>query len=273
MSGTIHALLKRFVFVATLFHFCSCSHKYVGYVTSTQNIPLLVERNEGRGMVAVGLNHVEGQVSFSPIKHIALMGNTYHGKNGMSTELGGGLYASTKSGFVFEAYALRIQADMNRNTQRIISFLSQYVDAEFQSLNAHYDGYSGQFDIGYKIPSSDQFNASIGIGVKYSRVNYSNFNYDYKYYIHWEDSGEQLQTHHKINLENVEVNFLSLSPTMRVGSGPLQLFMQYSTHISMEKYEPNYETFPFYRKSWLTIGFELHLNKAIIEGKSNAVSR
>ncbi len=265
MKFTRFVTLKLLAVAVCMHLLESCSPKYVGYVTSTQNIPLLSERNQGQIMGAIGLNHAEGQASFSPIKHIALMGNLYGGVNGGSSELGGGLYTSTKSGFVFEAYALYINADMSRESTRVYRFLSEHVDAEVKSLKAQYDGYSGQFDIGYKIPSVDMGNASIGIGVKYSQVNYDKFDYKRSYYTHWEEGDQRMTDHLQINLPQSKVTFVSISPTAHIGFGPVQLFLQFSTHISLNNFKPGQNSFPLYSKNWLTAGFEIRLNEGSLK--------
>ncbi len=153
--------------------FSACHTPMVGYVPSTHNVPLLTEKNEGRISGAIGLNHSELQLSYSPVKHLGLMSNFYLGTPGVSGEYGLGYYNKIGNHFLIETYALYNKTSLSRRSKDEIFFISEHTDMYIQDLQAKYKGFAYQLEFAYL--SDLTFLRSFAVGAKFARAFYSNY--------------------------------------------------------------------------------------------------
>lgn len=248
------------------FLFVSCGKMAkVGYVTSTHNMPLTIQRYEGQISGAVGFNHREIQASFSPVKYLSLMGNYYSGplkETRQSSEWGAGLYFPIQNRWVIESYLLQIDTRLRLNNLDYDIFLNPGKFATSESLKSYYSGKSIQLDFGYRFNEAELKRhtlSSIGIGAKYSDVNFSAFDYGKWEYKNWNESDQELLSTEHIYLEKNHLKFLQISATIRWEKEPFRLLVQYSHHLSLSGYGPSETTAPFYQPAWLTMSLELFL--------------
>jgi hypothetical protein len=222
----------------------------VGYVTSTHNMPLLADKNQGQVMGTMSWNHMEIQGAYSPLKNLGLIGNFYAGiSNATSFEYGLGTYKTFKSKYLFEIYALRIDTDIQKR---------HVTEDGGEVLNSRYKGYSVQIDLGLFVKKDEKAKRpilSFAIGAKLSDVVFSEF--EYAKYPYWTtDSSSPYGPHTSKFLESNRHQFLAASFTMRFQKKRCRLLMQYSNHMSLSGLPPSQDFPPYYKRSWLTIGFE-----------------
>ena len=224
----------------------------MGYVTSTHNMPLLADKNQGQVMGTISWNHLEVQGAYSPIKNLGLIGNCYAGifsVNGSSFEYGLGTYKTFKSKYLIEVYALRMDTDIHQ------SFLT---DDGGEVLNSRYKGYSVQIDLGLFMKKDEKAKRpiiSFATGAKFSDVLFSEF--EYSKYPYWTSSSPSPYGPHTSKfLKSNRHQFLAASFTIRFQKKRSRLLMQYSNHMSLSGLPPSQDLPPYYKRSWLTIGFE-----------------
>lgn len=249
----------------------SCRAPMVGYVTSTHNMPLLKDTGDMHMFGTIGTNHLEFQAAYSPIKHIGLMANSYSGLPGLSGELGAGYYFQPFKGVLVEAYGLLVASNLSRRNIDTYQLFSQNIDAEIQEIHAKYKGGSLQADIAFFLDGlNHQFAQSFAVGAKFSRVHYSHFSYENWYYTRWEDQWQSLSRHYVQNLDQSNLNFLSISGTYRIGDELTQLMFQYSHHMNLNGYEASKNEAPYFSKVWVTVGIEFNFN--VRQGRSRSSS-
>ncbi|MEY3398545.1 MAG: hypothetical protein RL220_1139 [Bacteroidota bacterium] len=243
---------------------CSPLNK-MGYVTPTHNMPMMSRTFDGHAMATAGFNHFELQGAFSPIKHVAVLGNLYKGfggKSEWSKEWGGGLYHAFDDRFIVEAFYLRNDASIYRAKNRVLSmFLSEHVDYRKESLKSVYDGHSLQMDVGYKWYGeyADETTFTAALGVKWSEVVFREFSYKYKLYGDWGLSSQYVKEEYEVLMTKEALSFLAISGTFKYGTGGLRAIFQYSHHLGLSGFGPSQSEPPYYQPAWITIGLEAYI--------------
>lgn len=209
-----------------------------GYITTSQNVPLLSEANDLHAVATVGSNHFEAQVAYSPIKHIGVIGNLYALKGGSTADIGIGYNFKDKNDNIYEFYALYNGTSYSKN--RTYGTLYTFNEHDYKiDMSMKYSGFGIQANIGKTFKKS-----TFALGIVFKNVNYSNFRY------HFIDQSYPksltpvigIDTNYVLNSKNQSI--ITFSPTFKYGN-VIKYFCQFNVSLMLND-PPSINKRPFY---------------------------
>jgi hypothetical protein len=247
--------IGKIILVTAVMALTGCVLPQVGYVTSTQQMPMFSDKGQVKGMGTIGLNHIEVQAAYSPIKHFGIIANSYRGLSGYSPgkrrndELGMGFYMSKNNRYFFEMYSLYSLGRLRR-----ISYdkeMSQ--NSDIHEIDSKYAGYIFQVDIGFRSDATKKHVRSFALGSKYTVASYDHFRYEHKPDAsYWR--GEVFE------FQNQQFEMLNIALTYREKiADNVNVLVQPAYHYCLTNTKLSRQFASFYSALWLTTAIEIDL--------------
>lgn len=153
-----------FLLILSLTVFTSC--KTILYTANTPSIPLFTNKNQIKAEVGYGVSGIEPKISYSPIKHLSILGNgsflSNKERKQYFREFGVGGYGTLDNNFVFEFYT-GYGTGTSSDTAGLILNTSTFSRTSY----GEYERFFIQGNMGYY---SENFEG--GIALRFSNLNY-----------------------------------------------------------------------------------------------------
>ncbi|MEZ4799044.1 MAG: hypothetical protein R2809_04535 [Flavobacteriales bacterium] len=255
MMKTKQILSLGALFCVILTNSCSLNHP-IGYRTTTPQITQFSERNEFNATSQVGLNHMEVQVGYAPIKHMGIMANAYLGSDFRTSEIGvGGNYTIKK--FNFELYGLKGSSILDQYKTRELEPINYYAKKRIEVFNMSHEYYTKSLQLNttfmeefYSFSCAFKYTFA-----KYAELNYSYLNADVKY------NQELIVFDDNSYSSTADRQFYALSFQATVGARKFRVFAQYTINRMVGEQFINPLTPPYYKRDLASLGLMLKLGK------------
>ena len=257
--------MKRvFQFSLIVLILSSCAAERSGYIPSGQcffinHTPMLDSAGDVRGIYTIGINHIEGQLAYSPINHFEVIGDMYRFfdtsiSNVSSYEVGAGYYSKVlKNNFeILAAFSKSFQKHYN-------TYDWNFLNSD-EGVNSYYlKNHSFSILLNYKVPLSINSNSWCFIAsIKNEAAFYDNFHYLKLVKMDNGSLNHQAKFIYEndLNLTNKLIDFIYIAPTIEYSKNGLTFFTQGAfRHNLNEIYN-----FQFYRNFQISMGIGIHLN-------------